>query len=149
MDSAREIENLIYHYAELIDAGNLAGIAELFRHGRITSPAGGASIGYDGVLALYQGATRLYEDGTPRTQHVTSNVIVEVDDAAGTATARAYFTVFQCTPQLPLQTIICGRYEDRFKRIGQRWWFDERRMFPRLLGDLSQHLLSGIDRLDS
>lgn len=147
MDSFREIENLIYRYAELMDDGNLAGIAELFRHGRITSPAGGASIGYDGVLAMYQGATRLHEDGTPLTQHVTTNVIIEVDEVAGTASARALFTVFQATPKLPLQTIICGRYEDSFKRIGERWWFDERRMFPRLLGDLSQHLLSGIDRL--
>ena len=32
MDDARLIENLIYEYAERIDDGDLAGVAELFRH---------------------------------------------------------------------------------------------------------------------
>ena len=35
IDSAREIENLLHLYAERIDAGDLDGVAELFRHGRI------------------------------------------------------------------------------------------------------------------
>ncbi|HIG61839.1 MAG TPA: nuclear transport factor 2 family protein, partial [Gammaproteobacteria bacterium] len=30
MDSYREIENLIYKYAELIDSGNLEDMAQLF-----------------------------------------------------------------------------------------------------------------------
>jgi hypothetical protein len=34
-DSAVEITNLIYRYAELIDAGDLAGVAGLFAHGRM------------------------------------------------------------------------------------------------------------------
>ena len=34
-DHAREIENLLYTYAERIDAGNLEGVADLFAHGRI------------------------------------------------------------------------------------------------------------------
>ncbi|MGB7870672.1 MAG: nuclear transport factor 2 family protein, partial [Mycobacterium sp.] len=34
-DSAREITNLIYGYAELLDAGDLDGVAGLFAHGRI------------------------------------------------------------------------------------------------------------------
>ena len=77
-DNAREIENLVYTYAERIDAGDLDGLAELFRHGRIQAAPGMVFEGTDQVLRLYQGATRLYEDGTPRTRHVTTNVIVEV-----------------------------------------------------------------------
>ena len=34
-DSAQAITNLIYVYAELIDAGDLDGVADLFAHGRI------------------------------------------------------------------------------------------------------------------
>ena len=34
-DSAREIENLLYTYAERIDGGDLEGVADLFAHGRI------------------------------------------------------------------------------------------------------------------
>jgi hypothetical protein len=36
-DSAREIENLLHRYAELIDGGDLDGVAALFAHGRITT----------------------------------------------------------------------------------------------------------------
>jgi hypothetical protein len=45
------------------------------------------------------------DDGTPRTKHVTTNITINVDDAAGTATSRAYFTVLQALPGLALQPI--------------------------------------------
>jgi hypothetical protein len=72
---------------------------------------------------------------------VTTNAIVEADDAAGTGSARSYFTVFQRTDALALQPIISGRYDDTFQRIDDRWWFDTRIMHVDLVGDLSQHLL--------
>lgn len=144
-DAAREIENLLYTYAERIDAGDLEGLAELFTHGRILpSPSGSrtsAVEGREGVLAMYRAVTRLYADGTPRTRHVTTNAIIEVDDPAGTATARSSYTVLQQTDALPLQPIICGRYHDTFERLDGRWWFATRTMFVDLVGDLSQHLL--------
>jgi 3-phenylpropionate/cinnamic acid dioxygenase small subunit len=140
-DNAREIENLVYAYAERIDAGDLAGVAELFRDGRIQAAPGVVFEGADAVRSLYDGATRLYEDGTPRTRHVTTNVAVEVDDDAGTATARSYYTVFQQTDDLPLQPIIAGHYHDSFHRVDGHWAFDTREMFVDLTGDLSHHLL--------
>ncbi len=144
-DSAREIENLLYCYAERIDAGDFEGVADLFRHGRILpSPDAPREMTFEGrdkVLGMYQAATRLYDDGTPRTRHVTTNAIVEADDDAGTGSARSYYTVLQQTDTLALQPIICGHYHDTFKRIDGRWWFDSRTMFIDLVGDLSQHLL--------
>lgn len=144
MDSARLIENLLYTYAARIDAGDLDGVAELFRHGRIHGQEGGPPgtvfEGYDGVRGLYEMATRLHEDGTPRTRHVTTNAIIEVDEAAGTATCRSYYHVLQATPELPLQTIIAGRYADTFHRVEGAWWFDTRTMYVDLTGDLSHHL---------
>ena len=144
-DSAREIENLLYTYAERIDGGDLEGLADLFAHGRIL-PSPNASRetaieGRDGVLGMYRAATRLYADGTPRTRHVTTNAIIVVDDRLGTARARSYYTVLQQTDALPLQPIICGRYHDTFQRIDGRWWFATRTMFVDLVGDLSHHLL--------
>jgi 3-phenylpropionate/cinnamic acid dioxygenase small subunit len=140
-DSAREIENLVYRYAERIDAGDLAGVAELFRHGRIEAAPGVVVEGAENVRRLYEGSTRLYEDGTPRSRHVTTNVIIEVDDDAGTAAARASYVVFQQTDELPLQPIIAGRYRDTFHRVEGEWCFDTRQMFVDLTGDLSRHLL--------
>jgi 3-phenylpropionate/cinnamic acid dioxygenase small subunit len=144
-DSAREIENLLYSYAERIDGGDLEGLADLFAHGRILpSPSGSRTTaieGRDGVLAMYRAVTRLYPDGTPRTRHLTTNAIIEADDPSGTATARSCYTVLQQTDALPLQPIICGRYHDTFQRIEGRWWFATRTMLVDLVGDLSQHLL--------
>ncbi len=144
-ESAREIENLLYVYAERIDAGDLDGVADLFRHGRILpfadAPPEARFEGRDGVRAMYGAATRLYEDGTPKTRHVTTNSIIEVDDESHTAKARSYYTVFQRTDVLPLQPIICGHYHDTFHKIDGVWWFESRTMFIDLVGDLSQHLL--------
>ncbi len=144
-DCAREIENLLYVYAERIDAGDLPGLAELFTPGRIRpSPDASPEATFEGreqVLGMYEAATRLYDEGTPLTRHVTTNAIIEIDDAARTGSARSYYTVFQRTENLALQPIICGRYHDTFHRVDGRWWFDTRIMFVDLVGDLSQHLL--------
>ena len=40
----------------------------------------------------------LYEDGTPRTQHATTNIAVHVDEEAGAAAVSSYVTVFQALP---------------------------------------------------
>lgn len=101
-------------------------------------------MGREAVAALYRGAVRIHEDGTPRTRHVTTNVIVEVDDSAGTAHARSAYTVFQQTSELKLQPIVSGRYHDTFQRRDGRWWFDTRTMFIDLVGDMSCHLLIDI-----
>jgi 3-phenylpropionate/cinnamic acid dioxygenase small subunit len=145
VDSARDIENLLYEYAERIDAGDLDGVAELFTHGRILGQENGPPEtvfeGRDRVRELYGMATRIYEDtGTPKTKHLTTNARIEVDEEAGNATARTSYLVTQATDVLPLQVIITGHYEDTFQRIDGRWWFDSRTMFVDQTGDLSQHL---------
>jgi len=145
-DAAREIENLLYTYAERMDAGDLEGLADLFAHGRIAaSPEAPPELTFEGrerVLGLYRASARLYDDdGTPHTKHVTTNAIIEVDDGAYHASARSYYTVFQRVDDLPLQPIIAGRYRDTFQRIDGRWWFDTRIILVDLVGDLSRHLL--------
>ncbi|MFP6664206.1 MAG: nuclear transport factor 2 family protein [Deltaproteobacteria bacterium] len=144
-DSARLIENLLYVYAERMDAGDFIGVADLFAHGRIeASPEAkreDAAVGREGVLAMYRSAARLYEDGTPRTRHLISNAIIEVDDDEAHATARTSYMVFQQTEKLALQPIIGGHYHDTFHRPEGAWAFDTRIMFVDLVGDLSHHLL--------
>ena len=143
--AARAIENLLYLYAERIDAGDLEGVADLFAHGRIqASPGPGEArtfAGRDAVLALYRASTRLYDDGTPRTKHVTTNAFIELEPGGVRANARSGYTVFQQAGDAPLQPIICGRYADTFHVIDGRWWFDTRVMHVDLLGDLTRHLL--------
>lgn len=147
MDSYRAIQNLLSTYAERIDAGDFAGVGELFARGGILAPAGEqGSYGAKDVQTMYEVFTAVYEDGTPGTQHMMSNVWIEVDEAAGTAQARSRFTVLQQLSDFPLQVIIAGGYEDRFARDAQGWYFVERRMKPKLYGDLSRHLLQSVPR---
>ena len=143
-DSAREIENLLYLYAERIDAGDLDGVAALFAHGRIAGMENGPPEtvfeGTTRVRQMYDMATRLYDDGTPKTKHLTSNVQIYVDEDAGTARGSAYYCVTQATPDLPLQIIVTGHYRDTFHRIDGAWWFDTRTMYVDQVGDTSHHL---------
>ena len=145
MDSAREIENLLYTYAERIDAGDFAGVGELFTHGAFFGVRGA-----DAVQRLYEQTTRRHPrpgvegPGTPLTQHLVSNPLVEVDETAGTATCRSRFQVVQATDALPLQVVVAGRYRDTFHRLEGVWWFADREADVELVGDVSQHLLADV-----
>jgi 3-phenylpropionate/cinnamic acid dioxygenase small subunit len=134
------IRNLLGRYCELIDAGELEALADLFADAVLTDDAGNEiGRGREGATQVYAGV-RIHGDGTPRTRHVTTNSIIEVDEDAGTATARSGYVVFQATDTLPLQPIITGRYRDRFARGDDGWRFTERAFGVDLVGDLSQHM---------
>ncbi len=135
MDAADAVSKLIYEYAARIDAGDFDGVAQLFAHGTFLDFQGA-----DAVRKCFERMVVRYDDGTPRTKHVTTNLIVDVDEARGTATARSYFTVLQSVAGSPLQIVIAGRYADTFHRLDGEWWFDRRMVHSDLIGDLSRHL---------
>jgi 3-phenylpropionate/cinnamic acid dioxygenase small subunit len=149
MTSARDaIAELIYSYAERIDAGDFDGLADLFTHATLTTE--GMDVvcrGREEVLAVYTNWTRRYpDDGTPKTKHVMTNLIVEVDDDAGTASSRSYFTVLQAVPgALALQPIVAGRYRDTFERVEGTWRFSSMHIILDLMGDLSHHGVSPLE----
>jgi len=146
MGARGEIENLLYRYQELMDAGDLEAVGELFAHARLGSDLYDASwSGADAVVEMYRAFVRMY-DGRPRTTHTTTNPIIEIDEEAGTATCRSVYVVYQQTDTLPLQPIITGRYRDRFERVDGRWRFAERIFGIDSAGDLSQHQMTP-DRL--
>jgi 3-phenylpropionate/cinnamic acid dioxygenase small subunit len=134
------ISGLIFSYAERIDAGDLPGVAALFADATYRSSRGGEYRGQAAVLEVLSRVVILHADGTPRTKHVTSNLRIDIDAPAGTASARSYFTVLQAADRLPLQIIVAGRYHDRYVRGADGWRFDDRLIFMDLIGDLSQHL---------
>jgi uncharacterized protein (TIGR02246 family) len=145
--SARAIENLIARYAALVDAGDFAGLGELFADGVFGGEGDMVVRGRDAVEKVFRAMVRVYEDGTPRTKHVTTNIRIEVDEAAGKAVAHSYVTVFQALPDMALQPIVAGRYRDVFERSQHVWRFAERRFTSELVGDVSRHLLVGPDVL--
>lgn len=142
MSPETHITNLLYTYAELMDAGRLEETAALFAKAKITLGGGRVVEGSAPMLEQWRQFVRIYPCGTPRTKHVITNPIIHVDEAAGTASCRSYYTVFQQTPDLPLQAICSGRYHDTFVREDGAWRFDTRDYsMLDYMGDLSQHLL--------
>ena len=140
--SHHAITTLMYRYAECVDAADFAGIGALFADGRLTTRGmRGATIGAEAVRDLYTHTNKVHPNGTLMTRHLTTNVIVDIDEATNTATARSSFVVFQATPSVPLQPIVTGRYRDRFERVDGEWRFAEREMGVEQFGDVSDHLL--------
>jgi 3-phenylpropionate/cinnamic acid dioxygenase small subunit len=137
--SATEIANLLYRYAELMDGGELEAVAAMFRHARLKS--GDALLDSTDMLENWRRFVKIHPCGTPRTKHVVTNPIIEVDEAGSTASCRSYYTVLQATDTLPLQVIAAGRYHDEFERVDGKWRFSYRdyTLFD-LKGDLSDHL---------
>ena len=138
-DGYRAIENLIARYAELLDDGDFAGLGALLADATFIGGRGNVVSGRTAIENMFRDAMIVYEDGSLRTKHVTTNIIIEIAEDAGTAVARSYLTVLQATADMALQPIVCGRYYDRFGRIGGQWRFVERRLSPDLVGDLSRH----------
>ena len=139
--SATEITNLLYRYAELMDAGEFASVAALFEHAKIRLKDKDSLIDNDELLNVWRNYVKTYSCGTPRTKHLITNPIVEVDNVMGSATCRSYYTVLQAADNLPLQVIAAGRYYDEFVRVDGRWRFSYRdySLFD-LKGNLSSHL---------
>ena len=139
-DDAAAITNELYRYAELIDGGRFTELGELMEHCTFRYGAQGEP-GPSGAAAIaesYRSTVIAYADGTPRTRHVTTNPIIELD--GDIARVRSVYTVLQQAPDSPMQTIISGRYHDTLERFDGRWRFTERWFLVDLLGDLSRHL---------
>jgi len=140
MGDTTEITNLLYRYAEAMDAGDFATATGLFTHARLVL-ADGVDTDAAGLLALLNDLVIVHDDGTPRTRHVVTNPIIDIDPTTGTATARSSYTVMQQVGDGPLQPIVVGRYHDRFAQVDGIWRFTERDYsLVDLSGDTSAHL---------
>jgi len=137
------ITNLIYSYAERIDSGDFAGVAEIFDQATLTFEGFGDAIsGRQAIEKLYTHTTRRYEDGTPRTKHVMTNVIVEIGNDGISASSRSYFTVLQAVPgEFVLQPVIAGRYRHTYEKVEGQWRVSTMHIIIDLTGELGHHML--------
>ena len=140
-ESYHAITTLLYRYAEYMDAADFDAIAELFGEAVLTNAGVDGEVrGGEAIGRLYRRTNRVHDDGTLRTRHITTNVIVDIDEEAGTASARSAFVVLQQTSSLPLQPVVTGRYRDRFARREGAWQFAQRHIIVDHVGDVSEHL---------
>lgn len=138
-----EIRRIVLTYPELIDRGDIEGVATLFRGIKMctmdASEEEVPTLSADDIRGMYAGVI-LYEDGLPHTKHVITNIDIRFSEDGQTATCRSHYSVLQGLPDFPLQVIITGRYEDTFGFNGEVWKLLVRREAADIVGDLSRHV---------
>jgi hypothetical protein len=151
MEACDQIRNLIHRYSEAVDQGRFEVLDELFADATVRTAMGsgppGPGIEGRSVGALFGAGIIVYADGTPRTRHLVTNTIIDVDEAAGRATARSYNTTLQQVPGQGIEIIATARYFDTFVRAEGTWRFSERvirhssldGVHRDFVGDMSRH----------
>ena len=126
MGDRDEITALVYRYAELLDRGDIDGVVALFADATWRSEATGTVLRSPEEIRAVYDRIPLY-DGTPKTQHLMSNLTIDLVDGADEATGRCYYTVLQgLDAGEPIQAIVAGRYLDRYRRGSDGWQFADR-----------------------
>ncbi len=124
--AVEQITARVLAYGRFVAQGDLEGIADLFVHGAVSGDAHPDPVaGRAAVLELYR-ATLAY-DGTPSRLRVsTTDLKIDLDDHAGTATCMSTFTVRAPGSTDADAPLFLGRYADAFALIDGRWEFTRR-----------------------
>ena len=150
-DAYNQIANLLYRYAEAFDTARFDVLDELFADVAIRNAIGSGEPGPvtpgPQFVATARDSIITYADGTPRTRHIVTNPIIEIDEAAGRATSRSYVTTLQQVPPHPIEIMATAKYEDTFERVDGTWRFAERTyrrssidgQHRDFIGDMSRH----------
>lgn len=119
------IIHLMNDYAETFDGGAIERFTRLFSVARLHFEGMADLRGENEVKAFVAERVLLY-DGSPRTNHILSNIDIRRDSDGRTAAASSYVTVMQAMHDFPLQVIGTARYRDRFRLDDDGWRFEER-----------------------
>jgi hypothetical protein len=141
-DPYQEIARLIFLCDQRNDDGDFDGVGELFFNGvvEVEGMPDGVVKGAKQVADQFRRATQVYQEGGARTHHMSSNLIIDVDEEAGTARCQSHYVMFQATEGLPLQPINTGRNMDEFERVDGVWQWKRRFIRALLFGDMTHHL---------
>ena len=135
-----DIYRLLTSYCAGIDEGRLDDVADLFGSGGAYGPYKGVGVrGSDAVRELLHKTVILY-DGVPRTRHMITNVLIDVDVSGTSGSCKSYVQVLHQGPGGPLHPVVAGTYHDKVHVVEGRWLFAERLMEMQLIGDLSTHV---------
>lgn len=142
MTSRDAIIGLINQYSFTLDQGDLRGFVNLFEHAHwsVEGQAGhyGSKQLYDNVISKII----IYEDGTPRTKHIATNIDLAINEDKNVASSQRYLMVLQQTRDLPLQVILSAHYFDEFEKVNGIWRFKSCIIKRPLKGDMTKHMQS-------
>ena len=133
------VTELLYRYAELIDAGDFDGVGTLLAATADSSWASRAPRRSPNCSPRPPAASRI--TATPRGPDTWCSIRSSTWTVTRHSTARSTFCVVQQTETVALQPIAVGRYADTFGRDGAGWHFTERKVDIQMIGDVSDHLM--------
>ena len=139
----QDIERLMHLYAHRIDAAAFDDFAALFEHGTLHLRGLGPPATGTAEVRDLVGRVVILHDGSPRTNHLMANILIDVADDRSSATARSYVQVVHGLAGQPIATIATAFYDDRYTRVDGRWWFERRVATASLVGDMSTHVRRG------
>jgi hypothetical protein len=137
MSDLTDISALVHSYATLLDQGEMDGVSALFEHATWRSEPGGTVLrGSAEVRPVYEELT--VPEGGPRTKHLLTNLTVEVEPEATTASSHCYWTVLHnVRAGAPITMIFSGQYTDKFEKVDGKWRFTDRLITADMTGDLT------------
>ncbi len=125
MSDLSEISKLVNSYAILLDAGDVGAVSSLFEHADWRSEGGPVLHGSDQVRPVYE--QLIAQVSGTRTKHLLTNLTVDVETDATTATAHCYWTVLQTVPpDNGINILLSGQYFDHLEKADGTWRFSER-----------------------
>ncbi len=131
MSNEQQILNLIAQYAHYVDQGAFDKVGELFAEGTLLSP-GQELKGKESVANQLKQNLQIFADGTPRTAHLNTNTVLNIEEEKDEATAvsTSYLTILpeEGEKGFSFQSIAVGRYDDTFIRKNGQWHFSVRKV---------------------
>jgi hypothetical protein len=140
MSDLGEITALVHSYALLLDGGDMDAVAALFEHATWRSePNGHVLRGVAQIRPVYEQLQS--SAGNSRTKHLLTNLTVDVEAGANTASAHCYWTVLRDVEDgRAIEVTLSGQYADKFEKIDGAWCFADRLITVDLTGDASAHV---------
>ena len=138
MSDADDISTLVHSYARLLDGGDVDGVVALFEHSTWRSlPNESVLRGSAEVRPVYENL--FAREGGLQTKHLITNLSIDVEPGAVTASSHCYWTVLRSAPNEPIAVTLSGQYTDRFQKLDGQWRFVDRLINIDQTGEPSDH----------
>jgi ketosteroid isomerase-like protein len=133
MSDMDEIRALVLSYARLLDMGDVDAVADLFEHSTWRSwPNGSVLRGTAEVRPVYENLVD--QVGAHPTKHLITNLSIDVEPGASTASSHCYWTVLQSASAGCIAITFSGQYADSFEKVNDSWRFSDRLVSVDLTG---------------
>jgi hypothetical protein len=140
-----EIVQQIYRMGYFLEDGDFDGVADLLSEATFGADILGrkAFRGREEIREQYRRTNVTYPGRGRATKEVYSNVLVDIDLVAGTASSITSYTVAQQPPGEVFELIVAGRYEDEWQLVDGEWKWTDRYIKVQFRNDLTRHMHAG------